>query len=388
MNTKKQILIISEAHLIKTFVLPTIKKLKAETNGVFDCFIVSPISQTDRDILEKVFDHVYANRHPHGFIAKIPRLRAYFGRYGRSLLAKSLPNYDVVHINFHHYYFSYFTPFIRKKTKKFYITFYGSDFNQVENFRHKHNLKSVKLSDAVFTTNKTLLNKVVEKYGLLKRGISSDILIMLMDTFDGFEKYLKNNTKDKAKLEWGADKLLIACGYSAAPITQHSKIIEALAANVEKVADAKVIFPMTYGHLADRSRAEVKTLLAEQNIEAEVLEDYLPLEKINQLRLATDIFIHIQTRDQMAASMLEHLAAGSVVITGKWLPYQSLIDKGVFMIMLDSPDDLSEALSNVLDNLDIYLAKSKVNREIILNMMSWETIKANWYKYYELEEIK
>lgn len=385
MKINKRILIISEAHLIKTFVLPTIKKLKAETHGVFDCFIVSPISQTDRDILEKVFDHVYANKHPHGFIAKVPRLRAYFGRYGRIQLAKSLPDYDVAHINFHHYYFSYFTPIIRKKTKKFYITFYGSDFNQVENYKHKHNLKSVMLTDAVFTTNETLLDKVVKKYGVLKRGITSDILIMLMETFDGFEKYLNNNTKDKAKREWGTDKLLIACGYSAAPITQHSKIIEALSANVEKIADAKVIFPMTYGHLADRSRAEVKTLLAKQIFEVGVLEKYLPLDKLEALRLAADIFIHIQTRDQMAASMLEHLAAGSVVITGKWLPYQSLIDKGVFMIMLDSPEDLAEALSNVLDNLDIYLTKAKVNRNIILKMMSWENIKANWCKYYELE---
>lgn len=388
MNTNKRILIISEAHLIKTFVLPTIKKLKAETNAVFDCFIVTPITQTDRDILEKVFDHVYANKHPYGFIAKIPRLRAYFGRYGRNVLAKSLPNYDVAHIKFHHHYFSHFTPIIREKTKKFYITFFGSDFNQVENFRHKHNLKSVKLTDAIFTTNKTLLDKVVEKYNLLERDIPSDILIPLMDTFDIFEKYLDNNTKDKAKSEWGTDKRLIVCGYSAAPITQHPKIIEALSANAKKIADAKVIFPMTYGHLADRSREEVKNLLVQKKLEAEVLEEYLPLEKLQALRQAADIFVHIQTRDQMASSMLEHLAAGCVVITGKWLPYQSLIDKGVFMISLDSPDDLSKALSDVLDNLDVYLAKAEVNRKIILKMMSWETIKANWYKYYELEERK
>lgn len=119
----KRILIISEAHLIKTFVLPTIKKLKAETDGLFDCFIVSPVSKIDREILEKVFDHVFANDHPKGIIAKIPRVRAFFGRYGRKMLARSLPEYDVAHIHFHHYYFSYFTPIIRQKARKFYITF-------------------------------------------------------------------------------------------------------------------------------------------------------------------------------------------------------------------------------------------------------------------------
>ncbi len=63
---RKRILIISEAHLIKTFVLPTIKKLKNETNGLFDCFIVTPISHSDRVILEKVFNKVFANKHLKG----------------------------------------------------------------------------------------------------------------------------------------------------------------------------------------------------------------------------------------------------------------------------------------------------------------------------------
>ena len=84
--------------------------------------------------------------------------------------------------------------------------------------------------------------------------------------------------------------------------------------------------------------------------------------------------------------MLEHLAAGSVVITGKWLPYSSLVEKGVYFIEMETPLDLSRVLSNVLDNLEDHRNKSKVNREIILNMMSWDSIKTNWYKYYELEQ--
>jgi len=381
----KRILIISEAHLIKTFVLPTIKKLKAETNSQFDCFIVSPISQKDRHILESVFNNVFSNNHIRGIIAKIPRIRVFFGRYGRSKLAKALPAYDVAHVHFHHHYFSYFTPIIRQKAKTFYITFFGSDFNQIEPFRHKHNLKSVKLADAIFATNETLLSKVAEKYRLAEREIKSDILMPLMDTFDVFEKYLEKNTRQSAKTQWETNELFIVGGYSAAPITQHAKIIEALVNNKSKLAKARIIFPMTYGHLAEKTRSEVKSFLAEKKLDAKVLEEFLTLEKLLALRLAADIFIHIQSRDQMAASMLEHLAAGSVVITGKWLPYESLIEKGVFMIRIESPDELSNALADVLENLDDYKQKSKINRKIILNMMSWENIKQNWYKYYELE---
>ncbi len=381
----KRILIISEAHLIKTFVLPTIKKLKAETNGLFDCFIVTPVSNNDREIMEKVFDKVFANKHPKGMISSIPRLRVYFAYYGLHLLANSMTYYDVAHIHFHHYYFSYFTPIIRQKAKKFYITFFGSDFNQVEPFRHRHNLKSVKLANAVFATNETMLNKIAEKYHLAEREIQSDILMPLMDTFDVFEKYLEKNTRHTAKTQWETNELVIVCGYSAAPITQHTKIIEALANNKSKIVSAKIVFPMTYGHLADKTRTEVKSLLAEKKLEADVLEDFLSLEKLKALRLAADIFIHIQSRDQMAASMLEHLAAGSVVITGKWLPYESLVEKGIFMIRIESPDDLSKVLADVLDNLENYKLKATINREIILKLMRWENIKQNWHKYYGLE---
>ncbi len=212
-----------------------------------------------------------------------------------------------------------------------------------------------------------------------------DILMPLMETFHAFERYLGDNSQEAAKSQWDSNKLFLVCGYCAAPITQHPKIIAALENNKSKIASAKIVFPMTYGHLADKTRAEVKLLLAEKQLQGDVLEEFLSNEKLQALRLAADVFIHIQSRDQMAASMLEHLAAGSVVITGKWLPYESLVEKGVFMIRIESPDGLSIALADALDNLENYKQKAKINREIILKMMSWENIKQNWYKYYDLE---
>jgi glycosyltransferase involved in cell wall biosynthesis len=384
MNVNR-ILIISEAHLIKTFVLPTIKKLKSEVDVIFDCFVVAPLSRNDKKLLYETFDHVFENQYPKGILKKIPRLRVWVGHYGRKQVAHSLPEYDVAHIHFHHHYFSYFTPIIRKKAKKFYVTFFGSDFNQVEEFRHRHNQKSVDLTDAVFATSTTLLNKISHKYQTLGKGIKSDILIPLIDTFDVFETFLQQNTRETAKKAWEANGLTLVCGYNAAPITRHKMIVDALSFNTEKLKDAKIIFPMTYGNQAEHSRFEVKNYLNDKKVNAIILEEYLSVEKLQLLRLAADIFIHIQSRDQMAASMLEHLAAGSVVITGSWLPYASLTEKGVYMVLIENPQDLTTALPDVIDHLEEHRQKSLINRQIILELMSWKSIKENWYKYYELE---
>ena len=88
---------------------------------------------------------------------------------------------------------------------------------------------------------------------------------------------------------------------------------------------------MTYGQNANVNSHKVKSLLIDSGLTYQVLEEYLPIEKLLSLRLATHIFVHIQSRDQMSSSMLDHLAAGSVVIMGKWQPYESLEKLGIFL---------------------------------------------------------
>ena len=167
---------------------------------------------------------------------------------------------------------------------------------------------------------------------------------------------------------------------------QHQAIIESLKLVKDKLAGYKIIFPMTYGWRGEQNRNKVKKQLAPLGLDTRVLEDYLSMHDLQSLRLAADIMINVPSSDQLAASMLEHLAAGSVVITGKWLPYDSLFAKGVYSIVIGKIEDLPGALSQVLDNFEFHKEKSKGNREIILRMMNWKSIRNNWYKTYKLEE--
>ena len=208
----------------------------------------------------------------------------------------------------------------------------------------------------------------------------------MMDNYVSFADFLNNYTNCSAKKVWHFEKGVIVCGYSAGALMQHSKIIDGLKKVEDKLKNFKTVFPMTYGWNAKNTRAMVKAKLHPCQFDSQILEDFLPVNSLHALRLAADIFIVIPSTDQLAASLLEHLAAGSVVITGSWLPYKSLMELGIYCVTIDSPGDLPNALNDVLDNLDEHKKKSRVNREIILTMMEWCSIKNNWYKAYQLEE--
>jgi hypothetical protein len=382
----KKILIISELHIIKTFILPTISKLKQGAEVQFDCLIVTKINQSNVNELSSIFTNIYFNKYPTGFISRIPKLRFFQYMYGLIKLARGLSNYDIAHVNYHHYYYAFFTPIIRKKVKHFYITFYGSDFNEIVWYKHIGNKKSITLSDKIFVSeNPKFLKQIVIKYNIQNAARNTGILFPLMRSFELFENYLMNSTIENAKSVFGINsKRLIVCGYNAAPIVRHKEIIKTLVKIEKNLTDYVVIFPMTYGQMANITRPEVKTLLKATNLNYQVLEDYLSIEKLLALRLASDIFIHIQTRDQLASSMLEHLAAGSVVITGKWLPYESLKEMGVYFIQIEKIEDLEVALLEVIENFGTHLELCKKNRSIILNLTSWEKNKWSWYKDYDL----
>jgi hypothetical protein len=382
----KKILIISELPLIKTFIFPTVSKLKEEAEVQFDCLVVTKLKPEDVIELKSLFTNVYFNKYPSGLFARLPKLRFFQYIWGLRKLSGGLPHYDIAHINFHHYYYAFFTPIIRKKADKLYITFFGSDFNQSKRYKHLSNKKSIALADYIFATNPTFLDRISKKYNLIKTKKKTGILIFIHESFEKFAKYASKQSKQLNKLEWSAHNKIIACGYNGATITRHEEIIKVLLDIKQNLTDFRIVFPMTYGNMATVNHQRVQSLLLNSGLNYMLLKDYLKVEKIMSLRLASDIFIHIQSMDQMSASMMEHLAAGSVVITGKWLPYELFEDLGVYFIRIDKVENLKEALLDVINNLDIYLERCTKNRAIILNLMSWEKNKWSWYEAYNLKK--
>lgn len=379
-----RILIISEFPLVRKFIIPTLEKLKAENDVQFDCFIVTNIKPEMEIELKIFFSNVYFNKYPSGFFARLPKLRFFQYLIGLRKIARSLPNYDIAHINFHHYYYTFITSIIRKKATKLYVTFLGSDFNEIAWYKHLANKKSISNTDAIFAENPSFLNRIIKRYKLYNSQKETGLLLFFHDSFKKFETYTDGKSKQWFKSEWTEFHKVITCGYNGTTITRHPEIIKVLLSLKEKLADYYIIFPMTYGDDSSSNRNVVKSLLLDSGLNYKLLEDYLPFEKMISLSMASDIFIHIQSRDQMSSSMLEQLAAGTLVITGKWLPYESLKKKGVHFVQIESAEDLCTTLLDVMNNIDFHLKMCKGNRAVILDITNWERNKASWYKTYNL----
>jgi len=383
MQTKK-ILIVSESNLMRTFVSPTLCRLKNEPNVLFDCFIVSPISSEDRLIHTQTFSHVISNEYINGALARIRKIGILFSFFNLWKISRNLPQYDIIHIHYHHWYIALISKVLRRKCSKLIISFFGSDFNEVSKFHHFCNKRSIGLADTICATNPVFLSKIFNFYNLDAKRKASSILFPLMSAFSEFKDFLKKNDSLMAKNALKIHKKIITCGYSGARIVQHQAIWTSIVESKIKKEEYKIIFPMTYGTQKAESIKNLKESIAGSKFDVFIIEDYLEVNDLIRLRLATDIFIHIQTRDQFSASMLEHLAAGSVAIIGKWLPYDLLREKGVYAVWINSPDELTEALDNVISNFQMHKDRTSVNRQIILDLVDWNNIKKDWIKAYSL----
>ena len=365
----QRILILSEYNLIVRFLLPTFQKLKAEKNIKVDCFLIDTINpeQYDNfkttfdqnDNFKTTFDQIYTLSESKSIFRNIPKLHFLWFIIFLGKNIKKLPFYDYIHINYHHYYFGLLTNLIRNKCKNYYITFFGSDFNEINFIQHWLNRRSVLKADGIFASNRFFLEKIVKKYKIGNNNIIKDKLFIVMKTFDMVDNFWENHTYISSKKKLGINRLIITCAYNAAFYARHKDIINTLHTLENNLTQYKVIFPMTYGYQSEKTKRIAKSMLNNTNLDYLIIEEYLSMEQVLMLRQATDIFISLPSRDQIAGSMLEHLTFGSIVITGKWLPYDELEKLGVFFIRIESVKDLKATLNKVLNNLEYFKRKGK-----------------------------
>jgi hypothetical protein len=69
------------------------------------------------------------------------------------------------------------------------------------------------------------------------------------------------------------------------------------------------------------------------------------------------------------------------VITGNWLPYEHL-DALHILYRRVSPEQLSDQLNKVLNELEIEQMKAKQNYAIVRKMIAWDVNKHLWFNLY------
>jgi hypothetical protein len=80
--------------------------------------------------------------------------------------------------------------------------------------------------------------------------------------------------------------------------------------------------------------------------------------------------------------MCEALYAGSVVITGAWLPYSRLRLNGVPYHEIAGPSDVGEKIRSILPVLEAEKRRAMNAAPIIRRLMSWEEVRKTWKDVY------
>jgi hypothetical protein len=80
--------------------------------------------------------------------------------------------------------------------------------------------------------------------------------------------------------------------------------------------------------------------------------------------------------------MQEYIFARNIVITGSWLPYDTLKKNGVDFVEIDSIDKLSIILERILDNFSFYYKQTEPNPAEIQKLSSWKENTPKWIELY------
>lgn len=177
-------------------------------------------------------------------------------------------------------------------------------------------------------------------------------------------------------------KITVVCGYNGNPEQQHLLIIEAIkACNISAQEQLKVIVPMTYGGTADYQK-RIEEQLKGQAFESEILKKYMTNRENAQLRMRTDIFIHMQVSDAFSFSIVENLLCNNIVISAGWLDYPELQQYNMKCYEVKNIEELSSQLEDIVLHLDRYRQEVETNKAAAERYVA-DGQKKRWQGIYE-----
>lgn len=318
----------------------------------------------------------YQKNIPRGFLAHIYCFSMITDL--KTILDK-IPMYDAMQFLWIENIWTYFAELIRSKTKQLNLNVGGSEFYRTENEDRDYKRKLIAIADKVTAETEGTVQDfasyydrdVQDKMGLLPFGIEVLDYIKLCDKQD------RNELKRKYHILVG--KIVITCGHNAGEAHQHKDIIDALEKLSEPIKQKVVcVFPMTYPNGREKYISEVDDRLNESGLEYLILTDFMDFQSMAEYALISDIMIHVQTTDQLSSTMLEEMYAGSVVIAGSWLPYQSLHEMGIYFLDVDTIPNVTAVLEDVVTNIESYKKKCIGNSEIVWKHSSWDELAPKW----------
>jgi hypothetical protein len=354
-----------------------VEHLKANfSNLTIDFFTTHPIP----DINDIPYDKVYDASINIDALPFFLRLRGVLGQYviykfsNQFLKVINANNYDIVHLQNANFWVYRVLKHLKLKRIKVIVTIWGSDFYRASR-RIRRKMKDIFDMAEKITFASAAISKDFDK--VYSTGKKHEIVKFGLDLFDSIDR-------NRLAYKKSIDKKIVTIGYNRQPAQQHIKVIESLNNLSAGLKDKlKLIIPFTYGPKNEKYYKDIQNSLAKLNIEYEFLNNFITEDQLAYQRLKSDIMIQVQITDAFSGSMQEYMFADNAIITGSWLPYSELEEKGVKYITLDSIEEIPGRVTFLVENFDSFIETCNKNQKLLRDLSSWESNIQKWGRLYK-----
>lgn len=351
--------------------------------SVYTKQLIENVAKRYDDVEFSLLTHIKENK---GKIVSERLRHIYYFRKKDELqtILEQLPVYDVMQLLWIEQEWAYFCELIRTKAKRLNLNVGGSDFYRAGTEEREFKRKLIACADRISAETLETCREFEEYY---REDIKGKVSLLpfgieVLEYIDEAENINKNVVKEKFHIP--IDKLVVTCGHNATMAHQHMKIIDALDKLREDMKEQIVcVFPMAYPQEKEQYISDVVDRLKETELDYIILTEFMDFQEMAEYALISDIMLHVQVTDQLSSTMLEEMYAGTIVVAGSWLPYQSLHEMGIFFIDVDEISDITESLERVIANIDEYKIKCIGNKEIIWKHSSWDELAPKWHALWE-----
>ena len=300
-----------------------------------------------------------------------------------SRLLASMPDvYDAVHVFYLSGIWGALADRLARKGRRLVVTLFGSDIYRTSRLMKPFQRRLLLRASRITASNADTLANAHGTFDLTGRDRRIVRFgLRPLDLLAGMRNIERST--HKGSLGIPADRTLVVAGTNASRRQHHVDIIAAVRALPEEQRDRVfMIVPMTMGGDAEYIK-EVRSACVESGLEHRIITELMTNEELARLRCATDVMIQVQPTDQLSGAMQEHLFAGSVVITGAWLPYDVFREADVRFWTVHDRVELGGALDECLKELDVRRAACLGNADPIMRLSGWANNAPRWSALYD-----
>lgn len=321
---------------------------------------------------DNIYNQIITPRIPYIFTRN--RYLNYFFRHCTLIIKVcKLEKYDYVHIHYVEKPLQDILPIFLKVIKaKIVTSVWGSDFYKRSTQDRIKIKKLFEKSYKITFTSKRFAHDFMSFYN--KDDITSKICFFKL----GLEPldYLDNVTRNDNHTN-------IMIGYNARHNQCHLEILDSISDSKIQDKNIQLLVPLTYPKDDPFYCDKIKKKLCNIGLSHIVYENFMSDYDVAKMRISTDIFVQLQKTDVLSGAMLEHIAAGSIVITGSWLPYDDLDELGIKLVKVSERSMIGLKIHDVLNNMAYYKRIANKNASIVKDNYKWDNLIANCVKIYD-----